>query len=366
MNRKVRVLIVDDSAMVRKILSDGLSTDQGIEVIGTAADVFIARDKIVKFKPDVLTLDVEMPKMDGVEFLRRLMPQFPVPVVMVSSLTVKGKKITMDALEAGAVDFVSKPTTDVARGLEGMLSELRTKVKIASCSNVSHWKNKRVSRAKTTVSGGALSESTDKVIVIGASTGGTEAIREVIERFPRNTPGVVIVQHMPGGFTKVFSERMNSLCQMEVKEAENDDRVLQGRVLIAPGGDRQMRIVRSGGVYRIKLESGEKVCGHRPSVEVLMQSAAKSVGGNAVGVMLTGMGHDGADGMVAMRKSGARTMAQDEASCVVYGMPKEAYDRGGAEVLVPLGNIASKVISLLSGKRSANTAANISKQRVLS
>ncbi|MBN2802635.1 MAG: chemotaxis response regulator protein-glutamate methylesterase [Deltaproteobacteria bacterium] len=369
MNRKIKVLIVDDSAMVRQILKDGLSRDEGIEVVGAAPDVFAARDMIVRLKPDVLTLDVEMPKMDGVEFLRRLMPQYPIPVVMVSSLTVKGKKITMDALEAGAIDFVSKPTSDVARGLSGMLSELRTKIKIASTANVSHWKNKRVQKAVRTVeSSSSLAESTDKVIVIGASTGGTEAIREVIERFPRNTPGVVIVQHMPGGFTKVFSDRMNSLCQMEVKEAENDDRVLQGRVLIAPGGERQMTIVRSGGVYRVKLEEGEKVCGHRPSVEVLMQSAALSVGSNAIGVMLTGMGHDGADGMVAMRRAGARTLAQDEASCIVYGMPKEAYERGGAETLVPLNNIASHVISILSGRVPVKTmtAKVNNEQRVIS
>ena len=352
MTDKIKVLVVDDSAMVREILKNGLSADPGIEVVGVAADAFAARDKIVKLKPQVLTLDVEMPKMDGVEFLRRLMPQYPIPIVMVSSLTVKGKKITMDALEAGAVDFVSKPTTNVARGLSQMLIELRTKIKIASSANVAHWKNKRIQRPRTVATGGgALAESTDKVIVIGASTGGTEAIREVLERLPRNAPGVVIVQHMPGGFTKVFSERMNSLCAMTVKEAEHDDKVMQGRVLIAPGGDRQMKIVRSGGIYRVALTRGEKVMGHCPSVEVLMQSAAISVGPNAVGVMLTGMGRDGSDGMVAMRNAGARNIAQDEASSVVFGMPKEAFARGGAEKLVPLPKIAEEIISLLSRRK---------------
>ncbi len=349
MPQPVRVLVVDDSALVRDILSQGLAKDPGIDVIGTAPDPYIARDKIVALKPDVLTLDVEMPHMDGVEFLRKLMPQFPLPVVMVSSLTEKGQQITLDALDAGAVDFVAKPKADVARGLNAMLMELRTKVKIASTANVSHWKHKRFDKTRAVVSHSkALDESTDKIIVIGASTGGTEAIREVISTFPVTTPGVVIVQHMPPKFTKLFSERMNGLCEMDVKEAEDRDRIMPGRVLIAPGA-LQMQVKRSGGVYEVVVKPGENVCGHCPSVEVLMQSAAKQVGANAVGVMLTGMGRDGADGMLAMRKTGARTIAQDEASCVVFGMPMEAHKRGGAEKLVPLGNIASTVIEMISG-----------------
>jgi two-component system, chemotaxis family, protein-glutamate methylesterase/glutaminase len=348
MKRPIRVLIVDDSALVRNILFQGLSEDPGIEVVGVAPDPFAARDKIVALRPDVMTLDVEMPRMDGVEFLRRLMPQYPLPVVMVSSLTERGKKVTMDALEAGAVDFVSKPKSDVARGLTAMLMELRTKVKIASTANVSHWKHKRVREGRP-VAGSvkALQESTDKVIAIGASTGGTEAIRAVIGKFPPTTPGVVIVQHMPAGFTRMFAERMNQLCSMEVKEAEHGDRIMTGRVLIAPGGFH-LRVTRSGGIYKADVSPGQLVQGHCPSVEVMMYSVADHVGPNAVGVMLTGMGRDGADAMLAMRKAGARTAAQDEATSVVFGMPKEAYERGGAERLVPLEDMASVVIDLVT------------------
>lgn len=347
MIHRVRVLIVDDMALVRDILSQGLSQDPGIEVVGTASDPYMARDKIIELKPDVLTLDVEMPKMDGVEFLRRLMPQYPLPVVMVSALTERGKKITLDALEAGAVDFVSKPSTDVARGLGAMMLELRTKVKIASMANVSHWKDRRTSIPSTLNAGAkALAQSTDKVIAIGASTGGTEAIREVITRFPSSTPGVVIVQHMPAGFTKMFAERLNTLCAMDVKEAENGDRILGGRILIAPGA-MHMKVIRSGGVYQVEVKPGQPVNGHMPSVEVMMQSVAQHVGANAVGVMLTGMGGDGADGLKAMRDAGARTLAQDEATSVVFGMPKVAWEKGGAEQLVPLPLIAERTLRLL-------------------
>lgn len=348
MAKTIKVLIIDDSALVREILSKGLSMDPGIEVVGTAPDPYIARDKIVEHRPDVLTLDVEMPRMDGVEFLRRLMPQYPLPVVMVSSLTEKGKQITFDALEAGAVDFVTKPRADMATGMSSLLSELRTKIKIASTANVSHWKHKRADLQKRIRPvDAALSETTDKVIAIGASTGGTEAIREVITAFPPMTPGVIIVQHMPPGFTKMFAERMNQLSRMEVKEAEDGDRVMQGRVLIAPGA-MQMKIIRSGGVYKVECKPGPEVKGHCPSVEVLMQSVATCVGANAVGVMLTGMGSDGSDGMKAMRDAGARTLAQDEATSIVFGMPKVAFDKGGAERLVPLPEIAREVLKLVS------------------
>ena len=346
-------MIVDDMALVRDILAQGLAQDPGIEVVGTASDPYMAAKQIPQLKPDVLTLDVEMPRMDGVDFLRRLMPQYPLPVVMVSALTERGKKITLDALEAGAVDFVTKPSADVARGLSTMMMELRTKIKIASTANVSHWKNRRVSATGTVDKGSApraLAESTDKVIAIGASTGGTEAIKDVITQFPVNTPGVVIVQHMPAGFTRMFAERLNSLCAMQVKEAEDGDRILTGRVLVAPGGN-QLRVRRSGGTYLVDVKPGDLVCGHCPSVEVMMQSVAQHVGANAVGVMLTGMGHDGADGMKAMRDAGARCIAQDEQSCVVFGMPMEAHKRGGAEKLVPLNKIAAEVMLLLkSGK----------------
>jgi len=349
MARAIRVLIVDDSALVRNILSQGLSMDPNIEVVGTAPDPYIARDKIVELQPDVLTLDVEMPRMDGVAFLRKLMPQYPIPIIMVSSLTQRGKQITMEALEAGAVDFVAKPTSNVAAGLSAMLMELRSKVKIASTANVSHWKGKRpiTSPKSGSTPSSALAESTDKVIAIGASTGGTEAIRQVIENFPANTPGTVIVQHMPSGFTKMFSDRLNQLCQMQVKEAEHGDRIRTGLVLIAPGG-KQMEVVRSGGFYQVRLGGEEKVSGHCPSVDVMMHSVAKHVGTNAVGAMLTGMGQDGAEGMLAMMQAGARCIAQDEASSVVFGMPKVAFEKGGAERLVPLNKISTALLSLLT------------------
>lgn len=351
MARPIRVLIVDDSALVRNILSQGLNLDPNIEVVGTAADPYQARDKIVQLRPDVLTLDVEMPKMDGVAFLRKLMPQFPMPVVMVSSLTQRGKQITIDALDAGAVDFVAKPTSNVASGLNSMIGELQVKVKIASTANVSHWKGRRVevNRPQTLAGSKALAESTDKVIAIGASTGGTEAIRKVITQFPATTPGVVIVQHMPGGFTKMFSDRLNTLCAMEVKEATDGDRVRNGLILVAPGG-MQMKVIRSGGFYHVKCGGTDKVSGHCPSVDVMMTSIAEHVGANAVGGMLTGMGGDGSDGMLKMKNAGARCIAQDEASSVVFGMPKVAYEKGGAQKLVPLDKIAQSLLNLLTEK----------------
>ena len=352
MTRPIRVLIVDDSALVRNILSQGLEADPQIEVVGTASNPYIARDKIVELEPDVLTLDVEMPRMDGVAFLRKLMPQYPIPVVMVSSLTQRGKQITMEALEAGAVDFVAKPTSNVSAGLNAMLAELRSKIRIASTANVAHWKGRQLAVGGLRgVSGTtALAESTDQVIAIGASTGGTEAIRQVIEKFPASTPGTVIVQHMPGGFTKMFSDRLNQLCRMQVKEAEHGDRIRTGLVLVAPGG-RQLEVVRSGGFYEVRLGGTDKVSGHCPSVDVMMHSVAKHVGANAIGAMLTGMGQDGAQGMLAMKKAGASCIAQDEASSVVFGMPKVAYEKGGAERLVALDKIASTLLNLLTEKR---------------
>lgn len=348
LNRKIRVLVIDDSSLVRTILSQGLAADPGIEVVGSAPDPFVARDRIVTLQPDVLTLDVEMPRMDGVEFLRRLMPQYPLPVVMVSALTRKGQQTTLDALEAGAVDFVTKPSSDVARGLNAMLMELRTKIKIASSANVSHWKERRAAlfAGKVLAAPRALAESTDKIIAIGASTGGTEAIRAVITRYPANTPGVVIVQHMPAGFTRMFADRLNELCPMQVKEAASGDRVMAGRILIAPG-EQQLRVRRSGGIYEVDCRPGEKVSGHCPSVDVMMHSVAEEAGANAVGIMLTGMGRDGAAGMLAMRRAGARNIAQDEKSSVVFGMPKEAFTNGGAEKLVPLDQIAEASLNML-------------------
>ncbi len=347
--KPVRVLIVDDSALVREILATGLNSDPGIEVVGTATDPFNARDKLLRLKPDVMTLDVEMPKMDGVEFLHQLMPQYPIPVIMVSALTERGRKITLEALEFGAVDFVTKPKSDVANGLQRMMQALATKVKMAATANVSHWKHRQRPAAPAPRQARPLSASTNHVIVIGASTGGTEAIREVLTRLPVNSPGVVITQHMPSGFTQMFAQRMDEVSAMQVKEAADGDSVIPGRVLIAPGG-MHMSIVRSGGSYLVRCQDGPKVNGHKPSVEVLMRSAATALGPHAVGAMLTGMGGDGAKGLLAMRQAGARTLAQDEATCVVFGMPRVAWECGAAEQLVPLQKIADTVLSWLNRK----------------
>ncbi len=350
MPNKIKVLIIDDSALVRDILKKGLSSDPNIEIVGAAPDVFVGRDMIVKLRPDVLTLDVEMPRMDGIEFLKRLMPQYPLPVVMVSSLTQKGKEITMQALDAGAVDFVSKPASNVARGLNDMMMELRTKIKIASTANVAHWKNKKYQPAKAKNKSDApsysLAESTDKVIAIGASTGGTEAIRKVVESLPPTTPGIVVVQHMPKGFTETFAKRLNELSYMTVKEAEDGDKIQTGRILIAPG-DYHMEVVRSGGFYHVKLNQQDKVSGHRPSVDVMFSSVAKFVGSNAYGIILTGMGGDGAKGMKEMKDAGAKTLGQNQASSVVYGMPKVAFDLGAVDKQYHLDDIPKALIQLL-------------------
>ena len=352
MMKRIRVLVVDDSALVRELLTAGLAKDPEIEVVGSAANPFIARDKIVELRPDVLTLDVEMPRMDGVDFLRRLMPQYPIPVIMVSALTQRGAQITLEALEAGAIDFVTKPSTDVARGLNQMLTDLRQKVKMAAQVDLSAWKRRAVKREKPgpVLVRTALSESTDKVIAIGASTGGTEAIRRVISSFPANMPGIVIVQHMPPGFTKHFSDNLNEICELDVQEAQTGDRVMPGRVLIAPGG-KHMTVRRSGGIYLVDCQEGENVNGHCPSVDVLFHSVARYVAGNAVGVILTGMGGDGADGLLAMRQAGAKTIAQDEASCVVFGMPKVAIERGAVDRIGPLDSIPQLIVSTLGGEK---------------
>ncbi|PID26732.1 MAG: chemotaxis response regulator protein-glutamate methylesterase [Candidatus Cloacimonadota bacterium] len=347
MGKIIRVIVVDDSALVRKVLSEGLNKDPEIEVIATANDPFQARDLIKKLDPDILTLDVEMPRMDGVELLRRMMPVRPMPVIMVSSLTERGAQITMDALDAGAIDFVTKPTTGIRSGLEDMIDDLIRKIKVGSRVRVSRPKIRKVIDKDNNTKGlKSLSTTTDKVIAIGASTGGTEAIKEVITKFSADTPGVVIVQHMPAGFTKLFSQRLNGICNMDVKEAEDGDRIMRGRILIAPGGF-QMKVIRVGGTYRVKIEKGEPVCGHMPSVEVLFKSVADHVGKNSVGAILTGMGKDGAGGMLSMKEVGAYTIAQDKASSVVYGMPMEALKIGGVTKISPLNNIAEEIVKNL-------------------
>ncbi len=351
MERRIRVLIVDDSPLVRQVLAQGLALDPGLEVVPPAADPYEARDRIQAYRPDVMTLDVEMPKMDGLKFLRRLMPQHPMPVVMVSSLTEKGKQITLDCLEAGAVDFVHKPSATQSE-VNIMLGELRAKIKIAACANVSHWKDRReqLSAHFGRPAAASFPDAARRVIAIGAATGGTEAIKAVLTRLPAAMPGIVIVQHMPAGFTQMFAERLNQLCAMSVKEARSGDRIVPGQVLVAPGG-LQMRVARVDGQLLVTCTEGPTVSGHCPSVDVLLQSVARAAGAEATGAVLTGMGADGADGLLAMRQAGARTLAQDEASSVVFGMPRVAFERGGAERLLPLDQIGPALLTLAGEKR---------------
>jgi two-component system chemotaxis response regulator CheB len=336
----VRVLIVDDSATARAVIREVLESDRDIEVVGVAQDAYIARDKVVELRPDVICLDVEMPRMDGITFLKKLMAYMPTPVVMVSSLTQKGARTTLEALEAGAVDFVPKPHSNIYDGIDEIRDEIVSKVKAAAKAKVIQ--KKHIS-APQRVSYNALSETTDKVIAIGASTGGTEAIKDVLTRLPANIPGIIIVQHMPPNFTKSFADRLNELCAIEVKEAKNGDFLGVGKALIAPG-DFHMVLRRSGARYFVEIGSGEKVSGHRPSVDVMFNSVAKTAGANAIGVILTGMGADGAKGLLAMRNAGARTIGQNENSCIVYGMPKVAYEVGGVEKQYELDLIAQAVV----------------------
>lgn len=336
----IRVLIVDDSATARAVLREILESDPSIEVVATASDAFVARDKIVELKPDVICLDVEIPRMDGITFLKRLMHYMPLPVIMVSSLTQSGAKTTLEALEAGAVDFVGKPHSHIYDGKDEMREELLTKIKLASKAKVRQHILQDMRQANAT----SLAETTNKILAIGASTGGTEALKDVLIGLPRNAPGTVIVQHMPANFTGPFAERLNSLCAMEVREARNGDSITPGVVLIAPG-DYHMVVRRSGARYYVEIGSGEKISGHRPSADVLLNSVAKIAGANAIGVILTGMGADGARGLLAMRNAGATTIGQNEESCVVYGMPKVAYDIGAVEKQLPLDQIAQGILA---------------------
>ncbi|MFA7354934.1 MAG: chemotaxis response regulator protein-glutamate methylesterase [Sulfurimonadaceae bacterium] len=338
----IRVLIVDDSATARAVLNDILSSDTSIEVVGTASDAYIARDKIVELKPDVICLDVEMPRMDGITFLKKLMHYMPLPVVMVSSLTQSGAKTTLEALEAGAVDFVAKPHSHIYDGKDEMRDELISKVKAAAKAKVFKKELNNQMQANTT----SLAQTTNKIVAIGASTGGTEALKDVLMALPRNAPGTIIVQHMPANFTPLFAQRLNILCSMEIREAKNGDSITNGVALIAPG-DYHMVVRRSGARYYVEIGNGEKVSGHRPSVDVLFNSVAKIAGANAIGVILTGMGSDGAKGLLAMKNAGAKTIGQDEASCVVYGMPKVAYEIGAVEKQLPLERVADSIISLI-------------------
>jgi two-component system chemotaxis response regulator CheB len=324
------------------VLSEILASEPSIEVVGTASDAYVARDKIIELKPDVICLDVEMPRMDGITFLKKLMHYMPLPVIMVSSLTQSGAKTTLEALEAGAVDFVPKLHSHIYDGKDEMRDELISKIKVASKVKVFKKELNNQIQANTT----SLAQTTNKILAIGASTGGTEALKDVLIGLPRNAPGTVIVQHMPANFTAQFAQRLNSLCAMEVREAKNGDSIIPGVALVAPG-DYHMVVRRSGARYYVEIGNGEKVSGHRPSVDVLFNSVAKIAGANAIGVILTGMGSDGAKGLLAMKNAGARTIGQDEASCVVYGMPKVAHEIGAVEKQLPLNRVAEGILSLI-------------------
>ena len=340
----IRVLIVDDSAVVRKILTDQLSKEKDIEIVGTAADPYIARDKIVRLSPDVITLDVEMPKMDGLSFLRKLMKYKPIPVIIVSSVTQEGGKAALHALELGAIDVIAKPGT--AYSVTDVAERLARSIRAAARAQVSARMTRMLTRT-VQKQHAALSklETTDKILAIGASTGGTEALRFVLQRMPRGCPGMLIVQHMPPHFIPPFARRLNELCEIEVREAADGDAVLPGTALIAPG-DRHLTLQRSGGRWLARVIDGPTVHHQRPSVDVLFRSVAKAAGPNAVGVIMTGMGADGARGLLEMLRAGARTIAQDEASCVVFGMPREAIRLGAAERVAPLERIPELILQM--------------------
>ncbi|MCW5619941.1 MAG: chemotaxis response regulator protein-glutamate methylesterase [Burkholderiales bacterium] len=352
---KIKVLIVDDSAMIRKLLSEIVNAQADMTCVGAAPDPIAAREMIRNLDPDVLTLDVEMPKMDGLSFLEKLMRLRPMPVVMVSTLTQRGSEMTLRALELGAVDFVAKPKLDIARGLEGYAEEIAAKIRVAARS-----RPRRMT--PTTVIAPSLKAdavlphlsgrvtSTEKVIAIGASTGGTEALKAVLSALPPDSAGVVVAQHMPEGFTRSFAERLDSVCRIRVKEAENGERVLPGHGYIAPGHSHLL-LKRDGANYVCELNQGPLVNRHRPSVDVLFRSVANAAGRNAIGVILTGMGKDGAQGLLELRQAGAHTVAQDEATCVVFGMPREAIQLGAAVEVLALGAIAGHVVQSLGTGR---------------
>lgn len=342
MLKKIKVLIVDDSAVVRKIFSEELSKYHDIEVVGTAPDPYVARDKIVALHPDVITLDIEMPRMDGLTFLRKLMRHYPLPTIIVSSLTPKGGKLTLEAMEIGAVDVIAKPGSSYTVG--NMSTQLADKIRAAAWAKVIR-KDKDVTDSEN-VPLKALAETSHKVIAIGASTGGTEALKVVLSKLPANSPGIMVVQHMPANFTAAFAERLNSLSQLTVREARDNDSVVPGVALVAPG-NFHMILRRSGARYYVEVKTGPMVHHQRPAVDILFKSTAKYAGANAIGVILTGMGADGAEGLLDMKRAGASTIAQDENSCVVFGMPKEAIKMGAADKVLPLGQIAAEMMRMV-------------------
>jgi two-component system chemotaxis response regulator CheB len=346
---KIKVLCVDDSALIRDLLTEIINSQPDMQVVAVASDPIMARDLIKRYNPDVLTLDVEMPRMDGLDFLERLMRLRPMPVLMVSSLTQSGSEVTLRALELGALDFVAKPSIGIRRGMIDYTEEIAEKIRAASHSRPRQAPRRR-DPAPTRLKAPMI--SSEKLLIIGASTGGTEAIRQVLEPLPASSPGILITQHMPGGFTRSFADRLDRLSQVSVKEAEEGERVLPGHAYIAPG-DQHLKLARSGANYVVKLDDGPPVNRHRPSVDVLFHSAAEYAGRNAVGVILTGMGKDGAAGLLEMRNAGAPTIAQDEASCVVFGMPREAIALGGACEIMALDEIPARMMALAAASGRA-------------
>lgn len=354
MSKKINVLVVDDSATVRQVMTGLLSKDPDIHVMAAASDPLFAMEQMKKQWPDVITLDVEMPRMDGISFLKHLMSTHPTPVVVCSSLTEQGAETTMQALTAGALSIITKPKMGVKSFLEDSSAHLVDAVKAAARANMKCVKTgaapvapiaqKLTADAVLSASTHAMAQTTDRLVAIGTSTGGTQALEAVLTTIPRVCPGMVIVQHMPEKFTAAFAERLNSICQIEVLEAKTGDRVIPGRALIAPGG-RHMMVKRSGAQYHVEVVEGPLVNRHRPSVDVLFRSVAKFAGRNALGIIMTGMGDDGAAGLLEMRKAGAKTIGQNEATCVVYGMPKEAMKRGATERELPLTAIAAEILS---------------------
>jgi two-component system chemotaxis response regulator CheB len=341
---KIRVLIVDDSAIVRKIMAEELAKYPDIEVVGVAPDPFVARDKIVTLKPDVLTLDIEMPRMDGLTFLRKLMRYYPLPTIIVSSLTPKGGKLTLEALDIGAVDVIAKPGAAYTVG--DMSVHLVEKIRSASRVRLSKKGSPDIAVQEEFEPIKALAQTSHKVIAIGASTGGTEALKQVLIKMPPNSPGIIIVQHMPANFTTAFAERLNNLCQITVKEAADNDSVTAGTALVAPG-NYHMILRRSGARYYVEIKTGPMVHHQRPAVDVLFKSTAKYAGANSIGVILTGMGSDGAEGLLEMKKMGAATIAQDEKTCVVFGMPKEAIKLNAVDHVLPIDQIAAQIVRLV-------------------
>lgn len=353
MTKKITVLVVDDSALIRKLLTEIINSQSDMQVVAVAPDPLVARDLIKQHNPDVLTLDVEMPRMDGLDFLERLMRLRPMPVLMVSSLTEQGSEVTLRALELGAVDYIAKPKVAIASGLKAYADLIADKIRACAQARVhSRGRQQDVSAAGLRAKSVAATRkrvgyaSTEKIVFVGASTGGTEAIREFLIDLPADMPAIMITQHMPENFTRTFAERLNKLCALRVKEAVDNERVLPGYVYIAPG-NQHLEVKRSGANYMTRLHSGPPIKRHRPSVDVLFNSAAQLVGNNAVGVILTGMGKDGAEGLLAMQQAGAYTLAQDEASSVIFGMPKEAIALGGVDEVLPLMQLPARVIERL-------------------